>query len=244
MSRFTFLILLFLSPAWAAELSSARPENKQLYDSGRFSDAAKAFAEQVKVSPRDAAVLYNLGNAYFKSGRTGLAIASFERAFALDPRDADTRFNLAFALRRAGEEFVPTGIPPAAFWIFTALSERELAGLDWIVAWTFLLMSATWLVSKPSREKLTPLIATTLGLWLVLSLWWMGLRSILPPVKAVITSPQAELRHGPGQNFPVAFTLPEGRRVRVMGASGTWLEVGVLKEGARGWIESSQLERL
>ncbi len=60
----------------------------------------------------------------------------------------------------------------------------------------------------------------------------------------MIVSPHAELRHGPGQNFGVAFTVPEGRRVRVLGTSGAWIEVGVLKEGARGWIETDAIERL
>jgi tetratricopeptide (TPR) repeat protein len=231
-------------PALAAAPPDSVPAARALYDAGRYAEAAAAFETLAAASPRDAARQYDLGAASFKAGRLGRAIASFERAFALDPRDSDVRFNLAYALRRAGEDFVPSGTPAAMFWIFTALSERELAGLHWLAAWTALLLAAVCLLSRARREALGPWAAWAAAAWLFFGLWWACLRSVLPPNRGVITSSHAELRHGPGANFGVAFTIPEGRRVRVLSASGAWLEVGVLKEGARGWIEAAAVERL
>ena len=228
------------APARAAAASApAAPaaDARALYDAGRYDDAAAAFETLAAAAPRDAARQYDLGNALFKAGRLGRATAAYERAFALDPRDSDIRFNLAFALRRAGEDFAPPGAPPALFWAFTALSERELAGLHWLAAWAALLLAAAGLLAGARRrETLAPWLAGAAAAWLVFGLWWAALRSVLPPDRGVIVAAHAELRHGPGQNFGVAFTAPEGRRVRVLGASGAWLEVGVLKEGARGWI--------
>jgi tetratricopeptide (TPR) repeat protein len=229
------------APAPADPAASARAA----YDAQHYAEAAAAFEKLAAAAPRDAALQFDLGNALFKAGRLGPAIAAFERAFAVDPRDSDVRFNLAFALRRAGEDFVPVGVPPALFWIFTALSERELAGLHWLAAWAALLLGAAGLLAASERRRaLAPWTAGAAAAWLFFGLWWAGLRGVLPPDRGVIVSPQAELRHGPGQNFGVAFTVPEGRRVRVLGASGPWIEVGVLKEGARGWIEASAVERL
>jgi tetratricopeptide (TPR) repeat protein len=241
------LAALLSAPARAAaapEAASPAAAARALYDAGRYDEAAAAFGKLAAAAPGDAALQYDLGDASFKAGRLGRATASFERAFALDPRDSDIRFNLAFALRRAGEEFVPPGTPPALFWIFTALSERELAGLHWLAAWAALLLAGVGLLSAKRREALAPWTAAAAAAWLFFGLWWACLRAALPPDRGVIVSPHAELRHGPGQNFGVAFTVPEGRRVRVLGAAGAWIEVGVLKEGARGWIEADAIERL
>lgn len=230
----------------AAAAPAAEPfaAARALYDAARYDEAAAAFETLAQASPRDAALHYNLGNALFKGGKLGRAIAGYERAFALNPRDSDIRFNLAFALRRAGEDFVPPGVPSTLFWIFTALSERELAGLHWLTAWAALLLAAAGLLDLRRRAAWAPWTAGAAAAWLAFGLWWACLRAVLPPNRGVITSARAELRHGPGLNFGAAFTVPEGRRVRVLGASGAWLEAGLLKEGARGWIEASSVERL
>jgi hypothetical protein len=67
---------------------------------------------------------------------------------------------------------------------------------------------------------------------------------VLPPGRGVIIAQRAELRNGPGEKFTVGYTAPEGRRVRVLSASGTWLEVGLLKEGVKGWTLAASVERL
>ena len=231
--------------AMATAAAPANAEARALYDAGRYADAAAAYEKLAIAAPRDAGIQYDLGNANFKAGRLGRATADFERAFALNPRSSDIRFNLAFALRRSGEDFVPPGTPPALFWVFTALSERELAGLHWLAAWAALLLAGAGLLTTGAkRRSLAPWTAAAAAAWLVFGLWWAGMRSALPPDRGVVVSPSAELRHGPGQNFGVAFKVPEGRRVRVLAAAGAWLEVGVLKEGVRGWIEANAIERL
>lgn len=241
MTALLLLLTLSAAPVAAADAGSARKD----YDAGRYAQAAEAYEDLSKASPRDAALHYDLGNALFKSGKLGRAVASYERAFALDPRDRDTRLNLEFALKNAGEDFVPSGTPPSLFWLFTALSERELAGLHWLAAWTAMLLAAALLLSRDARrEALIPWTTGAVLAWLVFGLWWGALRAVLPMDRGVIVTSGAEVRHGPGPGFGVAFTVPEGRRVRVLGASGNWLEVGVLKEGARGWIQSASVEQL
>jgi tetratricopeptide (TPR) repeat protein len=240
------VLLLAVSMSASAQTTSPDPAAaaRAAYDNGQYDGAAAAYAALAAAAPRDAARQYNLGNALFKAGHLGRATAAYERAFALNPRDSDIRANLAFALRRAGEDFTPPGAPPALYWAFTALSERELSGLHWLAAWAALLLAGAAIVWTPRRASLIPAAGAAAVAWLTFGLWWAALRAALPPDRGVIVAARAELRHGPGASFGVAFTAPEGRRVRILGASGAWIEVGVLKEGARGWIEASSVERL
>jgi len=71
------------SPAAAAAYADA----KASYDAGRFDQAASEFEALLAARPDDAAMHYDLGNAYLKAGRLGRASASYQRAFDLDPRD-------------------------------------------------------------------------------------------------------------------------------------------------------------
>ena len=236
------LLAVFLAlPAAAAPYDDA----KTAYDTGDFDRAAAAFEALAAARPGDAALRYDLGGALLKAGKLGRASASYQRAFDLDPRDGDIRHNLDFTLKRAGEELAPAGIPGPAFVAFTALSERELSGLHWLAAWAALILAGLCLLGGAERRaSLTPWLACSTAAWIVLGLWWVGLRSVLPPGRGVIVAGRAELRNGPGDKFTVGYTAPEGRRVRVLSDSGEWLEVGLLKEGVKGWTRASSVEKL
>ncbi len=235
---------LLLTAALAAH-AGPYEDAKAAYDGGEHARAAAAFAALVDAAPGDAALRYDLGNALFKSGRLGPAIASFQRAFELDPRDADARHNLEFALRKAGEELVAPGVPAPAFVAFTALSARELSGLHWLAAWAFMILGGlSALGDSARRERLRGALLASAAAWAFFGSWWAGLRAVLPPGRAVIVAARAELRNGPGERFTVGYTAPEGRRVRILSENGSWLEVGLLKEGVKGWTPASSVERL
>ena len=228
-------------PAAAAPYNEA----KAAYDAGNYDQAATAFAELVAKQPGDAALRYDLGNALLKTGRLGRASASYQRAFDLDPRDADGRHNLDFVLNRAGEELAPPGIPGPAFTAFTALSGRELSGLHWLAAWAAMILAGLYLLgAEERRERLRDWLIGASAAWLLFGLWWAGLRAVLPTGRGVIVATRAELRNGPGEKFTVGYTAPEGRRVRVLTDSGAWLEVGLMKEGVKGWILAASVEKL
>ncbi len=237
---------LLLAAALALPAAAAAyDEAKAAYDSGNFAHAASAFEALVAARPDDAALHYNLGGSLLKAGRLGRASAAYQRAFDLDPRDGDGRHNLDFVLKLSGEELAPPGIPSPAFAAFTALSARELAGLHWLTAWiTMILAGLTLLGNAQRRERLANPLAGAAAAWLLFGLWWACLRAVLPAGRGVIVVSRAELRNGPGEKFTVGYTAPEGRRVRVLSVSGAWLEVGLLKEGVKGWTLASTVEKL
>lgn len=253
-------LFLFLgaAPARAAPADKAArlelfAQAAKRYDAGDYRGAAAAYLELSRDQPGNPALHYNLANAHFKAGELGRAIAQYQRAFDLRPRDADTRHNFEFALKRAGEELVPPGVPPALFSVFYLLSERELAGLQWLGCWAVLILASLLLARKPSleeQEESAPRGAlyswgkAALLFWLVTGSWWLARKSLEPARPGVIVSATAEIRNGPGDNFNVSFTAPEGRRVQILSENAEWLEIGVLKEGAKGWLRADSVEKI
>lgn len=239
------ILSLWLAAGLAAAGAAPEPGQAQkAYDAGDYARAAAAFEALAARAPDDPALHFDLGNALYKAGRTGRAIAAYQRAYDLAPRDPDIRQNLDFALKRAGEELVPSGLPPLLHHLFHLLSSGELAGLHWLTCWAALLLGGLCLLRPPWREALRGPAYAALALWLALALWWAARLAATPARRGVIISPSAELRSGPGVNFSVGFTAPEGRRLEILSERPGWLEVGVLKEGAKGWIEAGAVERL
>jgi len=238
---FALLAAALALPAAAAPYDDA----KAAYDAGNYDRAAAAFEALVAADPGDPALHYDLGNALLKAGKLGRSSASYQRAFDLDPRDGDGRHNLDFVLKRSGEELAPPGIPAPAFAAFTALSARELAGLHWLAAWAAMILAGLSLLgSAERREALRDWLLGAAAAWALFGLWWAGLGAVLPAGRGVIVAGRAELRNGPGEKFTVGYTAPEGRRVRILSESGEWLEVGLLKEGVKGWILAASVEKL
>jgi tetratricopeptide (TPR) repeat protein len=236
---------LLLALALALPAGAQAPaEGHQKYDAGDFNGAAAVFTKSLEAAPRDPFLHYDLGNALFKAGKLGPAIASYQRAFDIKPRDADIRYNLEFALKRAGEELRPEGTPPALFYLFTLLSERELAGLHWLFCWAALLLASAWVLKPLRREELFLPLAVCAALWLGAGAWWGSRRLVEPEEMGVIVRSTAELKSGPGENFNVTFTAPEGRRVQILSESAGWLEIGILKEGAKGWLPAAAVEKI
>jgi uncharacterized protein YgiM (DUF1202 family) len=57
----------------------------------------------------------------------------------------------------------------------------------------------------------------------------------------VIKAP-GEVRNGPGQDYAVGFTVPEGSKVTLLNRRPEWSQIGVPQQGLKGWIPSSEIE--
>lgn len=239
------VLWLATGPAFAAPSPERLEEANKLYESSRFPEAADAYRALLAASPHSAALHYNLGNAYFRQGTPGAlgkAIASYLRAFRLNPRDGDIRANLDFALRRSGEELAPAGMPPAVFLLYNILAARELAALFWTAFWAACLAGSAAFLAPRARGKLRPAAFAAAAAAAFFGAWWAMRLSSGFKAPAVVTLQDAEVRSGPGENFPVSFKVPEGRRVERLDAKGPWAEIGVPREGLKGWILKTSVE--
>ena len=133
--QFIVVAILALCPlvSRAGISATAFEAANKLYEEGKFSDAATAYAKLLQGGQTSAALYFNLGNAFFKSGQIGRAIAAYRLAGQLTPRDPDVRANLQFARNQTqGPAVVPNR------W------QRWLGRLT-LNEWTVLAACAVWL---------------------------------------------------------------------------------------------------
>ena len=50
---------------------------------------------------------------------------------------------------------------------------------------------------------------------------------------AIVVSGPADVRNGPGMENSVGFSLPEGRKVVILGAKDDWSAIGLKSEGQK-----------
>lgn len=238
------LAALLAAVGQGADSADRRAEAARLYEQGRHEEAAARYEALARERPLDASLHYDLGNALYRSGRLGRAVASYQRAFDLAPRDADVRYNLDLALSRAGESLVPPGVPKALFLLLHGLSSAELEVLFWLGLWAAGVLGGLCLLKESWQPRLRPLAAAGAVLWAAAGLWWAVRRTGAAARPAVLVAAETEVRSGPGRTFPVSFKAPEGRRVTLMSERTGWLEIGVLKEGLKGWVPADAVEKI
>ena len=214
----------------------------QLYAQGQFKQVIEIYRSLETQKQVNSALYYNLGNALYRDGQVGGALLNYERAWRLSPRDSDIRGNMAF-VRQQVREPQPGFSQASTRFINGLLSLNELT---FLTSFMFLmcLAGAGWYLLRRSTATLAGLLCAgaaflTCGAWLYFKID----REILTSSAIVMTGP-AEVRNGPGADNSVAFNLPEGRTVIVLGETDGWTAVGLETEGLKGWIEKRFIEKI
>ncbi len=232
----TFCLFLLAFSTYGADLQ----ETETLYREGKFASALTQYEELLKTYPNDPHLYYNIGNSYFKMGSKGLAIANYYRAFKLAPRDKDIRHNLILALNSSGEKFVPSGMPEALHKVFFSLTAEELKGVLFLSLWLFCSLGMIWLI----KRRFAALALTSLIILVILGSWYQWRARLDGQKLAVVAAPMAELRSGPGMNFPASANISQGHLLILEDAKDNWYEVIVKSQGLKGWTEASTLEKI
>lgn len=224
----------------ASPCQTASEQAEELYRQGRFAQALTLYEKEAKDYPNNPFLYYNIGNAYFKMGSTGLAVANYYRAYRLFPRDKDIRHNLAYALAACGESLVPAGVPVSVYNAFFYLSFQELKGVTCALLWLTCLAVWIWLLRRKGRTT-----ALVLGILFALSASWLYARyKIESRSLAVVAVPVAEIRSGPGTNFPANASVAQGHLLTVLDKKDHWYEVVVNAQSLKGWVENDALEKI
>jgi len=213
-------------------------EGNQAFEKGDLQQAEDIYLSLIKQDFRGAALYYNLGNIYYRKGERGKAILWFERAKHLAPRDSDIDYNLSLARSHLKDE--KPGLVERAILL---LGNSELGILTIFLVWIFFGLLGLKILRLVQGEMWPTLSLWISGLLLLFFGGWFVSHSYLDNLPmAIVKSPPGEVRNGPGQDYAVGFTIPEGSKVLVLEKRPDWFQVGVPQQGLKGWMPSKEVE--
>jgi tetratricopeptide (TPR) repeat protein len=210
----------------------------ELYEQGKFTEAAAAYEQILAGGRASAAVYFNLGNACFKAGQIGRAICAYREAKAIAPRDPDVIANLQFARNQVQGPTVSSSL--ADRWLSKfSVNEWTLftCGTAWL--WLLALILSQW---RPSLKPALRGWSIALAIATVLIGACLGseyYRLHLHPT-AVVVANNAVVHQAPLAESPGPVTLHDGAEVRVLDRKGEWLQVTT--DARRiGWVVRAEL---
>ncbi len=211
----------------------------QLYETGRFADAAAAYLGLMQTGNLSEALLFNRGNALFREGQLGRAIASYREALMLAPRDPDLRANLQFARTRA-RGGSPYHQSRWKIWL-DHLSLDEWTAAFAAALWAFFLLLAATQWKPAWAPELANFIfgagAATLVLGVCLGI---ELQANYFAQTAIVTAGESDVRQGPFDEAPSLFKVRDGIELGILDHKDEWLQVMDSAQRA-GWVRKDQV---
>lgn len=230
------------------ELQAQAAEGNRAYESGDFDAAVTAYEAAVAAGLDDAALHYNLGNAYYKRGEVGHAIASFRRALKRSPRDRSIRTNLEQARSHVRDaDLVPLELPVflrPLQWVYSRLSldEWTAVGLLMFVLTLGLLTAGHWTTAASRLRRRAAMVTAVLA---VLGFLSAGIHYTREQgqTRAIVVAEEVEVRSGPGVSYNLTFKIHEGLEVLVSDRREDWAQIDLGGELV-GWVSWSEIEVL
>ena len=218
------------------------------YDREEYAEAIQQYEALIGQGYRDAAVHYNLGNAYLESGDLGRAILNYLRAEELSPRDPDILANLELARSRTVDQLEAEGDSLVASisdfgrrWATTG--EFGAAAL---LLWAAGAAAVGTLILRPDMQRRTILRSGAAASFAAMLICLVLLLSMLysNPYKntGVVTEDTVEVLSGPGQQYEEVFALHSGAQVRLVDSRHGWLQVALPGGELRGWAPEYVIE--
>ena len=220
------------------------------YERGEYSGAAQQYEALIDSGYEDAALYYNLGNAYFKSGDLGRSVLNYLRAEELSPRDADIRANLELARGRTvdrvesgGESLFASASNLARRWV-TVGEMGVLSLLLWIASAFAIGVLSVWR-TIPRRQAVrngavVASAATLLSFLLLLSMLYANPNDD----SGVVVASTVDVVSGPGEQYETEFTLHSGAQVRLIDSRQGWVRIALPGDDLQGWAPSNDVEAL
>ncbi|MBC8096924.1 MAG: tetratricopeptide repeat protein [Akkermansiaceae bacterium] len=231
-----FVLCVLARATFAAEVESHFDAANQLYEQGRFAEAASAYDGLIRSNAVSSTVYFNLGNARFKAGEAGQAIAAYRNAQELSPRDPDLRANLQFVRNQIQG---PNAQPDRWQSWLGRLTVNEWTILAAVPFWALLLLLTAIQLRPRLRATLRGFVwlggmATVAFTALLISTWQTHSRPT-----AIVTTRDAVVRNGPLEESQSTFTVHDGAELKLLDQKNDWVQIGV---GDRiGWLKREQV---
>jgi hypothetical protein len=220
----------------------------QLYENGRYSEAALTYQQLVDQSYVDSSLFYNLGNAYYRRGDLGKAILYYERASRLAPRDQDIQANLSFVRGQILDQYENLADSPLTQWTQTAsskLTQNEMSILALVSFWVLAILIIIYSHShRPGLRKGLRFALLFVVLVFSLSALTLGGRvyaeSTSPPGIVVVES--VDVVSNPGEGGITQFTLHSGAKVLLLETRGQWARLSLPGDQIQGWVPTETVD--
>ncbi len=235
------ILLGFAGITWSAENPTPTErftQANQALEKGDLEKANELYDALVAQGFESAELYYNLGNLYYRKGERGKAVLWYERAERLAPRDADIQFNLKLA-----RSHIKDDEGNALRKTFLYFTDNELSVVLVVLVWIFFGILGGRTIGWIKAEVWPTTALWFSGVMLLMVGAWFGVALAMgrEPIGVVI-NPPGEVRNGPGPDYAVGFTIPEGSDVVLLNRRPDWTQVGVPNQGLKGWMPNSDLE--
>lgn len=239
--------VLLYSSLHAAEPLQIFERGNQLYQQGKYAEAAEAYEQVLAGGNMGAELFFNLGNAYYKSGAIAKAILHYERARKFIPNDEDLQHNLALANLMITDRIEP--VPQLFIWDWWdgLLSAVSLNGATWLTYAAYLLLVGLLIViilsTSYDLRRLAALLASVSFLLLILAATILAgkINEVRRTDTAIIMANIVTVKNSPDQKSTDAFVLHSGVKVNLTDKVNDWYKIR-LADGKVGWIEETTFE--
>ena len=218
------------------------------YERGEYAEAMQQYESMLDRGYEDAAIFYNLGNAYLETGDVGGAILNYLRARRLSPRDPDIADNLELArdmtvdrIEADRDSLVESASHLARMWV-TPNELGVAAILLWVLNGAVIGALVIWRVF-PLRRLVRAVTAVATGAAAISFLLLVTMTYANPyNSTGVVTVAAIEVVGGPGPQYPEEFALHSGAQVRVAESRHGWLRIELPGGELQGWVPSHAVE--
>lgn len=268
MKKLIMMLAAVLLPLALSAREDALAEAAKAYNDSDYVRAVGIWQAEIKEKGADAAILYNLGNAYLRMENYGAAILNYRKALKFDPHNSQAKSNLRYAEHQVAianevqledKNFDPTPKPQPFMRrvrnILESPGSNTLAWSSGVLFVIFCVAGALYVFSSEARRKkigfFSALAAFSLsGVALILS--FTSRLSAEKVEECVLMAPVASLKEEPAASAKdVATPLTGGTQLRIIGRShgsekgdsAQWTKV-YLNDDFTGWIPSSDVEEI
>lgn len=234
---FSFLLCAAMQNA-AADAPSEFDMANRLYEKGDYAGAVATYQKLTESHKASPALLFNLGNAYFKNGQIGRAIFAYRHAQRLNPRDPDIRANLKFALSTVPGNDARTSNIDRALQLLT-INERGI----WtaISLWLLFGCLAIGQFRPAARNAFRMLVVASAIFSVFFGAWYaQGLIARATERKVIVIAPTSVVRFGPLEESQVSFNVRDGNELQLLGRKDRWLQVADASNRS-GWIPANDV---
>ncbi|HPS95431.1 MAG TPA: tetratricopeptide repeat protein [Bacteroidales bacterium] len=244
-----FLLTGFSQSIFAQDVRELWKDGNEKYTQGQFTEALANYIKIEEAGYTSEALLYNIGNTYFKLKENGKAILYFERVLKLNPSNADASNNLALAKEYSLDKI--EGVPEFILTTWIKDINYSLSSDMWSYISLFLFAAVAVLLlgfkfAYTSRlRKLSfffGMVALLFGLISAAFAWDQRHNSGLKD-SAIVMKLVSTVKSSPDISGKTLFILHEGTKVKLLEELGGWMRVE-LADGRQGWIISIDIEKI